>query len=225
VLIPKVHLKRLFKTAPFAFAAVLAVSSAGCGPEYPLCGDDDDCHESEYCVDGQCQLCRSNADCAAGQECNGGRCDPIEGFCSSETACPDGQECQNSRCVAISSQDLGLPDTGNTGNTGCQLEPIYFSFDQDGLDNSSRDIMAANVQCMRERSIARVHVTGYTDPRGTEEYNLALGDRRARGVIQYMTSLGADRNSFSGSSMGEEMSAGESEASWRLDRKVTFTER
>ena len=206
-------------------AAVLAASSAGCGPEYPLCGDDDDCHEGEFCVDGQCQLCRTDADCPSGQECNGGRCDPIDGFCSSETACPDGQECQNNRCVAMSSQNLDLPDDPNAGNTGCRLEPIYFSFDQDGLDSSSRDIMAANVQCMRTRNIARVHVTGFTDPRGTEEYNLALGDRRARGVIQYMTSLGADRNSFTGSSMGEEMAAGEREASWRLDRKVTFTER
>lgn len=216
---------RVFKTAFLAFAAVLPLVSVGCGPEYPLCGDDDDCHENEYCVDGQCQLCRSDADCSTGQECNGGRCDAIESFCSSTTPCPDGQECQNNRCVAISSQDLGLDPNANAGNTGCRLEPIYFSFDEDGLDSSSRDIMAANLQCMRERNIARVHLTGYTDPRGTEEYNLALGDRRARGVMQYMTSLGADRNSLSASSMGEEMSAGESEASWRLDRKVTFTER
>jgi len=68
-------------------------------------------------------------------------------------------------------------------------------------------------------------VTGYTDSRGTEEYNLALGDRRARAVIDYMGDLGADRSRLTSSSMGEEMAQGESEASWRLDRKVTFTER
>ncbi|MEM9864648.1 MAG: OmpA family protein [Myxococcota bacterium] len=215
---------RLFLRGLLGF--ILLAFSQGCGPEYPNCGDDDDCRDQEYCVNGQCQQCRMDSDCPAGQSCNGGRCEDIEGYCSASSPCPAGQECQNSRCVAQSTQDLDpISDTTDTGPTTCSLEPIYFSFDADELDRSSRDILAANVRCMQERSMRRVHVTGFTDPRGTEEYNLALGDRRARAVMAYMESLGAARGSLSASSMGEEMAQGESEASWRLDRKVTFTER
>lgn len=198
---------------------------AACGPTYPNCDNDDDCRDGEFCVEGQCQLCRDDSDCPNGQECNGGRCDPIDGFCDTASPCPEGQDCENNRCITRSTTDLGQTTPPDEGPVSCTLDPIYFAFDAENLDNSSRDILAANVRCMRERSIGRVHVTGYTDPRGTEEYNLALGDRRAREVVQYMTSLGADSSAFSTSSMGEEMSQGEDEPSWRLDRKATFTER
>jgi peptidoglycan-associated lipoprotein len=70
-----------------------------------------------------------------------------------------------------------------------------------------------------------VHVTGYCDPRGTEEYNLALGDRRARAVMSYMISLGLDGNAVSASSMGEEMAQGTDEGSWARDRRVEVTAR
>ena len=196
----------------------------GCGPDYPACEDDDDCRENEYCVNDQCQQCREDSHCPAGQRCNSGRCDPIEGYCESNRDCPEGQECDGNRCVATATQDIPPPDT-DTGPVACTLDTVYFGFDSDDLDSSTRDAVATNARCIQERGIGRVHVTGYTDPRGTEEYNLALGDRRARAVVQYMVSLGVDRGALSASSVGEEMSNGSDEASWGRDRKVTFTER
>lgn len=206
-------------------ALALAGMLFGCGPEYPNCGDDDDCHEGEFCVNGQCQLCRDDSDCPAGQRCNGGRCDPIEGYCASNADCPDGQECENNRCVAMQVESLPQTDPGPVASGPCTIETAYFGFDEDSLSSASRDLIAANARCMQERNISRLHLTGFTDPRGTEEYNLALGDRRARAVMQYMTSLGVERSALSASSAGEEMSTGENEAGWRNDRKVTFTER
>lgn len=206
-------------TAALSLAAGLLL--AGCGPEYPNCDNDEDCHEGEFCVNGMCQQCRNDDDCPTGQQCADGRCEPITGFCQSDGDCPDGQECQNNRCtkVAQSTTDLG-DDTGDGGP--CQIETVYFDFDSSDLGSSARNTISSNVDCMKERGIESMHLTGHCDPRGTEEYNLALGDRRARSVKKYMTSLGVDGGKISVSSMGEEMATGTDEGSWSRDRKVEF---
>jgi len=211
--------KRLLMVA----LGTLAFLVVGCGPTYPKCDNDEDCHEGEYCVNGQCQMCRTSADCPTGQACNAGACEPISGFCESAADCPGGQECRNNQCVAAtqSSTDLPPPDTG----PGCSLAAVYFAFDQDDLDSSARSAIQANVSCMQSQSMGGVHVTGHCDPRGTEEYNLALGDRRARAVANYMVSLGLEGGSVSSSSMGEEMASGADESGWSRDRKVEFTGR
>ncbi len=103
-----------------------ALASAGCGPEYPACDTDNDCHEAEYCVNGQCQQCRTSADCATGQQCNAGRCDAIPGYCDANTPCPDGQECQNNRCVAVSTPQCDANTPCPTGQEciGGSCSPI-----------------------------------------------------------------------------------------------------
>ena len=201
---------------------VALVALVACGPEYPNCDNDEDCHSGEFCVNGQCQQCREDSDCPAGHACRGGRCDPVEGYCTGAGDCPDGQECQNNRCVAMQSTALEEPEPVEEGP--CTIETVYFGFDSDNLDGSTRDLIQRNVECMRTLGVARVHLTGFTDPQGTEEYNLALGDRRARSVMQFMTSLGVEASNLSASSVGEELAQGEDEASWRRDRKVTFTQ-
>ena len=213
---------KLVRRTLAALAAFVAVGA--CGPEYPNCEDDEDCHSGEFCVNGQCQLCRDDNDCPDGQACAGGRCDPIDGYCAGGGDCPDGQECQENRCVAM--QSTALPPPESTGDTGpCSIETVYFDFDSEALSSSTRDLVQRNVECMRQTNVERMHLTGFTDPQGTEEYNLALGDRRARSVMQYMTSLGIAEGKLSSSSVGEEMASGEDESGWRQDRKVTFTQR
>ncbi len=64
-------------------------------------------------------------------------------------------------------------------------------------------------------------LTGACDPRGTEEYNIALGERRASAVREYMRSLGLNSSRVSITSVGEEMATGTDEASWAQDRNVT----
>jgi peptidoglycan-associated lipoprotein len=212
------------RTLWMALGLASALGLGACGPEYPNCDDDEDCHAGEFCVNGQCQQCREDSDCPAGQRCRGGRCDPIEGYCTGSGDCPDGQECQNNQCVAMQSTELTPPE-GPPTDQGCSIDTVYFDFDSDTLSSSTRDQIQSNVECMREQGVERMHLTGYTDPQGTEEYNLALGDRRARSVKQYMTSLGVPEGNLSASSVGEEMATGEDESGWRRDRKVTFTQR
>lgn len=199
-------------------------SMIGCGgPQYPNCQNDSQCHEGEFCVNGTCQLCRPGAnDCPSGQECREGRCEAVEGYCTSTSDCPNGQECRNNQCVtsgATSSESLEGP------GGACTLSAIYFAYDSSELDASARSTLESDAQCIQQRNIARVTLTGHTDERGTEEYNLALGDRRARTVRGYLGNLGVDASRVTTSSMGEEMASGTDEAGWARDRRVELDER
>ncbi len=213
-----------FRLLP-ALALLSLLATVGCGPDYPSCGDDDDCHEGEFCVNEQCQQCRVDSHCEAGHECNDGRCDPIQDYCRSNADCGDGAGCERNRCVTQTRTEAPEPTTSEPIPDECSLEPIYFDFDSDQLPSAVRDRLQNLARCVQDGRIRGIHLTGYTDERGTEEYNLALGDRRARSVMQYLTSLGAPSANLSASSMGEEMSMGADEASWERDRKVTLTPR
>lgn len=201
------------------FAAFGLLTSGGCGPDYPNCDNDDGCHSGEVCVNGQCQQCRDNSDCPAGQSCASGACEPIAGYCTATSDCPDGQECRQNRC---SGPVTSTTDT-NSAQGPCALQTVYFGFDQDLLDTASRGAIQQNAQCIQEKLVSSVHVTGHADPRGTEEYNLALGDRRARAVADYLRTVGAA--DVTHSSMGEEMAQGSDDSSWRRDRRAEFVER
>lgn len=194
-----------------ALASLLAACG---GPQYPNCNDDSNCHENEFCVNGTCQQCRPDAnDCPSGQQCMEGRCEPIEGYCASSGDCPDGQECRNNRCVTSQVTTSEPEDTTTT----CSLSPVYFAYDSSELDSRARSSLESSARCLTQRNNA-ARVTGMTDPRGTEEYNLALGDRRARTVAQYLTNLGVDQSRPH--SVGEEMASGTDESGWANDRRA-----
>lgn len=208
---------RLLQTATLLMS-LLFVALTGCSPSYPKCDTDEDCHEAEYCVNGQCQQCRDDSQCAAGQQCSQGRCDAIENYCGQVSDCGPGYDCTGNRCVSrpVTSEPepVTQPDSGP-----CQLEPVYFEYDSNALEGSARDQLGRTASCIRQRGISAVHLTGLTDPRGTEEYNLALGDRRAGAAEAYLKSLGVEAR-ITHSSLGEEMSSGEDESGWARDRRV-----
>lgn len=209
------------KTALLALSLGAAVLSA-CSPDYPKCDQDEDCHKGEFCVNNMCQQCRGDSDCPAGQQCAAGACQAIPGYCTSASQCGPGEDCQNNMCVTQTQSDLGNQPTDTGATTSqCELSAVYFDFDSDTLADTARDQLSRNATCMKERGIQGVHLTGLTDPRGTEEYNLALGDRRAKSAQQYLKSLGAEGD-ISYSSMGEELASGTEEGSWAKDRRVDF---
>lgn len=205
----------------YGLLLVLSLAAAACGPSYPNCEQDEDCKEGEFCVNQLCQQCRTDADCGPGEQCNGGSCGAIPGYCESDTDCPSGQECVGNRCQSSAPPP---PPPEPVSSQACQVESVYFAFDSSTLEPSARDAISRNAQCVQENGYSSVKMTGHTDPRGTEEYNLALGDRRAQSVKKYMKSLGVE-SSMSASSMGEEMASGTDESGWASDRKVEFQAR
>ena len=101
-----------------------------------------------------------------------------------------------------------------------------------GANRDSEEIpwakMEANpkmVEWIAENPDVQIQLEGHCDERGTNEYNLALGERRAKAVFDYLVSLGASPSQFSMVSFGEERPAasGSNESAWKQNRRVEFT--
>ncbi len=211
-------------TTGTVFAGAMFIGSVlaiGCStPEYPTCENDEQCHTSEHCVNGQCQQCRDDSDCPAGQSCASGRCEPIPGWCGSDADCPAGQQCIDNRCVAPA-----VVETPMEAPAQCTLQSVNFAYDEDEISSSAGATLQADAECIQQRNIPHVTVVGHCDPRGTEEYNLALGHRRAQRVQAYLSRLGVQRSHVGTQSMGEEMAHGSNESGWARDRRADIEER
>lgn len=152
-----------------AALGALLFGALGCGPSYPKCDTDEDCHKGEFCVNGMCQQCRGDQDCAPGQSCASGACQAIPGYCTSASDCGEGQDCQNNTCVTRAAASLP-PEAPKPVDAGpCTLDSVYFGFDSSTLDDPARNGLTNVANCVKQRAIKAVHVTGLTDPRGTED--------------------------------------------------------
>ena len=106
-----------------------------------------------------------------------------------------------------------LSETGSLGRYKRGLGPeedgilkdVHFAYDSYELDGSARDVLAANAEWLKENSRARTEIEGHCDERGTVEYNLALGAKRAKAVKDYLVSLGVASERLSTISYGEEL--------------------
>lgn len=101
---------------------------------------------------------------------------------------------------------------------------IYFRYDSDQIQDQYVGVMQAHAQYLRDNPDSRIIIEGHTDERGTPEYNIALGERRARSVARYMQNLGVDVNQLSIVSYGEEkpIDPGHSEAAWSKNRRAVI---
>lgn len=99
---------------------------------------------------------------------------------------------------------------------------IYFEYDSSVLPADSRAIVEAHARYIASNPGSRVKLEGHADERGSREYNVGLGERRAQAVNQVLTLTGAGRDQISTVSFGEERPAalGHDEESWRLNRRV-----
>ena len=105
-----------------------------------------------------------------------------------------------------------------------QLKDIYFSFDQYDLNEDSRKILADTFKVLGAHTSLVIQIEGHCDERGSNEYNLALGEKRAASAKQYLTKLGVQASRLSIISYGEEMPAdpGHNEAAWSKNRRCHF---
>ncbi len=104
------------------------------------------------------------------------------------------------------------------------LEIIYFDFDKYNLTFAARQTIGRNADWMNAFPDAIIQIEGHCDERGTEEYNIALGDRRAGAVKDYLVSLGVDASRLHTISYGEERPAdpGHDEDAWASNRRAEF---
>jgi peptidoglycan-associated lipoprotein len=104
------------------------------------------------------------------------------------------------------------------------LKPVYFAYDQYTLSSEAQADLQYDADLLRRVPQVVVIAEGHCDERGTAEYNLALGDRRARSAVEYLTALGIDPRRFSIVSYGSELPVdpGHNEAAWSKNRRVYF---
>jgi peptidoglycan-associated lipoprotein len=108
--------------------------------------------------------------------------------------------------------------------TPVTLNQILFSFDQFSLTPEARDTLAANAIVLETAPALKVGIEGHCDDRGSDEYNLALGERRAQAVKDYLMSLGVAPERMETISYGEEMPAnkGKNKMAWAKNRRAEF---
>ncbi len=104
------------------------------------------------------------------------------------------------------------------------LEKIYFDFDSSSLTETDRAILAKNAGFMKKETAAKVRIEGNCDERGSDEYNLALGQKRAEAARQYLVTMGVAADRLSVISYGKEKPAdpGHDEAAWAKNRRDEF---
>jgi peptidoglycan-associated lipoprotein len=105
-----------------------------------------------------------------------------------------------------------------------QLRPIFFAFDKYDLSQESRDTLTENARVLRQNADALVRIEGHCDERGTNEYNLALGDRRARAARDFLVGAGVNADSLTVVPFGEEkpFASGHDESAWAQNRRAHF---
>ncbi len=101
---------------------------------------------------------------------------------------------------------------------------IYFAFDSNELTQESRQILTEKAELMKANAGLNLLIEGHCDERGTNEYNLALGERRARAAYEFLILMGVDSSRMSIISYGEEYPAvqGTNEAAWSKNRRDEF---
>lgn len=101
---------------------------------------------------------------------------------------------------------------------------IYFDFDKYNLRSDAKRGLQTNVQVMKDNAKLRILIEGHCDERGTVEYNLALGEKRARSARDYMVSLGIDAARIEIISYGKErpVDPGHNETAWAKNRRAEF---
>lgn len=113
---------------------------------------------------------------------------------------------------------------GSDSNKIAGLSTIYFDYDKSSLSAASREALKGNAEWIKKNSKVTVQIEGHTDSRGSIEYNLALGERRANAVKSYLQSLGVSAGRIKTISYGKErpLVTGESEEAWSKNRRANF---
>ncbi len=147
------------------------------------CVNDTQCPNGQVCEAGACKPCASNGECGPGGVCNAGACTHGK-KCAKDDECADDEDCVNGYCVKAA--------TGSNVGATCTLQTVYFQFDNSGIQESERERLNSNEKCIESAKGKSVLLVGHTDGSGTEEYNIALSERRAQSVADYLARLGTD---------------------------------
>jgi len=109
-------------------------------------------------------------------------------------------------------------------NTAGGLTTVYFAYDSAALEGSTKSAVEANADFLKTNSSVDIQIEGHCDERGGRQYNLALGEKRANAVKEYLVALGVESKRISTISYGNERPAaeGHDESAWSKNRRANF---
>ena len=124
---------------------------------------------------------------------------------------------------ANSGLSLDLNGDSDSNKAG-GLQTVYFAFESSNLESSAKDTMKANAEFLKTNSNVDIQVEGHCDERGGRQYNLALGERRAKAVRDYLVAMGVEAKRVSTISYGNEraLAEGHDESAWSKNRRANF---
>lgn len=110
----------------------------------------------------------------------------------------------------------------NDPNSPLAVRTIYFEYDSSVISNEGMNTLVAHAEYLSLNPTTTIVVEGHTDERGTRDYNLALGERRARAVQEYLLANGVTSQQLDTRSYGEEnpVNIEHNEAAWQMNRRV-----
>jgi peptidoglycan-associated lipoprotein len=110
-------------------------------------------------------------------------------------------------------------------NADKPLQMIHFDYDKYFIRDDAKPVLEANAAWLNKFSSAKILIEGHCDERGTEEYNLALGEKRAKSTMDYLSSLGisADRLKIISYGKSQPIDMGHNEPAWQRNRRAQFT--
>lgn len=125
---------------------------------------------------------------------------------------------------SVTSQEMSFDAAGSDSGKISGLSSVNFDYDSSTLSTDSRRKLAENADWIKGNTSTTVQIEGHCDSRGSVEYNLALGERRAKAVKNYLVSLGVDSKRLTIISYGEEkpIATGESEDAYAKNRRANF---
>ncbi len=142
------------------------------------------------------------------------------------TAQPQNRAAATQPVKAVASNSGSSLDANREGKTPAAgpLKDIYFDFDKYNLSAEARDLLKSHAQWLKNHASAHVEVEGHCDDRGTDEYNLALGAKRAQAAKDYLATLGVSRERISTVSYGKELPVcqAQTEECWQRNRHDRF---
>ena len=114
----------------------------------------------------------------------------------------------------------GSSDNGSAGG----LSTVYFEFNSFSLDDGAKDSLNSNADFLKSNATVDIQIEGHCDERGGIQYNLALGERRAKSVKEYLVALGVESSRISIISYGKEkpVAFGHDESAWNKNRRANF---
>jgi peptidoglycan-associated lipoprotein len=124
----------------------------------------------------------------------------------------------------VSSEPLSFNAAGSDSGAINGLRTLNFGYDSSSIDATGREVLTGNAAWMKENAAVTIQIEGHCDNRGSVEYNLALGERRAKAVKDYLVGLGIDAKRLTVISFGKEkpLEIGDSESVYAKNRRANF---